>query len=552
MTTKKKEAINKQVALGKVKQKDKLIKKGANGFFRVVFGRTGIMAVALLVQIVILFYIFEKLRPPVAYYLSVNAVIGIVISLIIINHEKYPEFQVTWLIFVWIAPFTGALFYLFTKSQLAHFILDKTIRDNMERTGRFSSQNSAALDHLKALSTGEANLASYAFSHGRYPVYDDTDVTYYPLGEDKFVDLVAELEKAEHFIFMEYFIIKEGHMWNTVLEILKRKAAAGVEVRLMYDGTCTLMLLPHDYPKKMEALGIACKVFSPIKPFLTTTQNNRDHRKIVVIDGRVAFTGGINLSDEYINRVVRFGHWKDTAVMLKGSAVRTMTMLFMQLWNVEGEKDGDEDYERYLGSTAPGLQTEKSEACTPQVHLPKGYVLPYGESPLDKELFGENIYLDIINKARHYVHIMTPYLIIDSPLMTALTFAAKRGVDVCLILPHIPDKVYAFALAKSYYRQLIAAGVKIYEYLPGFVHAKEFVCDGMRAVVSTINLDYRSLYLHFECGVYLYKAPVIGEIEKDMQSTIAKSQLITMEEYKNSSRGLKLLGKILRLIAPLM
>lgn len=306
----------------------------------------------------------------------------------------------------------------------------------------------------------------------------------------------------------------------------------------MYDGTCTVSLLPHTYPERLKAEGIQCKVFNPIKPALSTTQNNRDHRKIVVIDGHTAFTGGINLADEYINEKERFGHWKDTAVMIKGEAVRGFTWMFLQMWDFDVR---DENYEKYLNIEVPEPKEKQS-----------GYVIPYGDSPLDDESVGELVYMDILNTARDYVHIMTPYLILDNEMMTALTYAAKRGVDVKIIMPGIPDKPYAFALAKTYYPELLRAGVKIYQYELGFVHAKVFTSDKSKAVVGTINLDYRSLYLHFECAAFLYKVEAIEKVEEDFQETLNQCKRITMEDYKNEKIITRFGGRMLRLFAPLM
>lgn len=331
-------------------------------------------------------------------------------------------------------------------------------------------------------------------------------------------------------------------MWDTILEILARKAKEGVDVRFMYDGMCSLMLVPYRYPKKLEAMGIKCKMFSPIKPVLSTVQNNRDHRKILVVDGRTAFTGGINLADEYINKVERFGHWKDTAVMLKGEAVAGFTIMFLQNWNIT--ESNEDNYASYIKTDFSELKDKD---------LPTGgYVLPYGDSPLDNENVGQNVYLDILNRAERYVHIMTPYLILDNEMTGALTYAAKRGVEVIIIMPHIPDKVYAYLLARSYYAELIRAGVKIYEYTPGFVHAKGFVSDGKRAVVGSINLDYRSLFLHFECASYFYRHPVVEQVEQDMQDTLKKCMQISLEDCKRFNIFKRAAGHVLRLFAPLM
>ena len=336
---------------------------------------------------------------------------------------------------------------------------------------------------------------------------------------------------------MEYFIVEEGYMWGRILDILTRKAKEGVEIRVMYDGMCEMSTLPVDYWKLLNAQGIKAKPFSAIKPVISSHYNYRDHRKILVIDGKVAFNGGVNLADEYINRVERFGHWKDTAVMLKGPAVRSFTLMFLQMWYV-GEKEAD--YQSYL-APAP---TEERDAA--------GYVMPYCDCPLDEDKVGEAVYMDILNRATDYVHIMTPYLILDGELETALRFAAQRGVDVRLILPGTPDKKMAYALAKTHYKSLTEAGVKIYEYTPGFVHAKVFVSDDHKAVVGTINLDYRSLYHHFECATYLYKTDCIPEIEKDFRETLAKCRPVTAESIKNEKLSVKAVGQLAKLISPLM
>ena len=363
---------------------------------------------------------------------------------------------------------------------------------------------------------------------------------YFPFGEDKFDELIKQLQHASNFIFLEYFIIASGEMWDTILGILREKAREGVEVRLLYDGTNTLINLPKNYPQKMKSYGIQCKVFSPMRPVITTHQNNRDHRKIVVIDGHTAFTGGVNLADEYINRKERFGVWKDTAVMVKGKAVNSFTLMFLQMWNIDDKVK--EDYDRYMFKGA-----EEEDSVTYG-----GYIVPYGDSPLDHEEVGKKVYLDILNRATEYVHIMTPYLILDEEMTNALIFAAERGIDVKIIMPHIPDKMYAYFLARTHYEELIKGGVKIYEYTPGFVHAKNFISDDEKAVVGTINLDFRSLYLHFECATYIWDNPIVGDIEEDFQNTLNDCQRITLKNCKDYNIIGKICGRALRLIAPLM
>ena len=285
-----------------------------------------------------------------------------------------------------------------------------------------------------------------------------------------------------------------------------------------------------------QSLGIQCHMFAPLRPFVSTHYNNRDHRKIMVVDGRVAFTGGVNLADEYINRRVLYGHWKDTAVMVSGQAVRGFTLMFLQMWNVGSSRE--EDYPRYLDASRPVAG--------------EGFVLPYGDQPMDQENVAESVYLDILNRATRYVHIATPYLILDNEMITALTFAAKRGVEVRLIVPGVPDKKTVFALTRSYYRELIEAGVEIYEYTPGFVHAKMFVSDDRAAVVGSINLDYRSLYLHFECAALLLDCPAVADVEADMQRTFAQCRRLTVTDCKKDRLSRRLTGWLLRPLAPLM
>ena len=345
-------------------------------------------------------------------------------------------------------------------------------------------------------------------------------------------------ETAKKYIFLEYFIVDEGLMWGRILEVLARKALQGVDVRVMYDGTCEFSTLPRNYPRLLEKLNIQCKVFSPVQPFVSTHYNYRDHRKILVIDGRVGFTGGVNLADEYINHIQKHGRWKDAAVMLEGEAVRSLTAQFLQMWGILKEPE----YEQFLTRPIPVPENAK------------GVAAPYGDCPLDGERVGEMVYIDLLNRARDYIHIMTPYLILDGELETALKFAAERGVDVHLILPGKPDKQFPYALAKSHYSALLDSGVKISEWSPGFVHAKVFVVDGREAVVGTINLDYRSLYHHFEDAVWMVDAPCIRDIEQDFQHTLEQCRTVenTSASIWQKHYLLRATGMLLKVIAPLL
>lgn len=502
-----------------------------------------IVVLGLLIQIAFIVAALMFFSDRFVYFSVASMILSAVVLVWIINDNTNPYYKLAWVVPVMLIPIFGTVTYIFAKLELGTHIMNNRILTLIDETSPFIPQKEDALEELEKISVQEKNLAVYMKTHAGYPIWKNTYAKYYPLGEDFFAAMIPELEAAKEFIFMEYFIVERGEMWNTILEILERKVKEGVDVRFMYDGMCSLMLVPYRYPKKLEAMGIKCKMFSPIKPILSTVQNNRDHRKILVVDGHTAFTGGINLADEYINRVERFGHWKDTAVMLKGEAVAGFTIMFLQNWNIN-EYGKEDKYENYIKTDFPQLRKE---------NLPTdGFVLPYGDSPLDNENVGQTVYLDILNRAERYVHIMTPYLILDNEMTGALTYAAKRGVDVIIIMPHIPDKIYAYLLARSYYAELIRAGVKIYEYTPGFVHAKGFVSDDTRAVVGSINLDYRSLFLHFECASYFYKHPVVAQVEQDMQDTLKKCMLITLDDCKRFNILKRAAGHILRLFAPLM
>lgn len=516
---------------------EKILKK-LKKLLRLIFGRTTLGTLFLLIQILVLFAGFDWFREYLIYMYGGSAMLSALVLIYIISDEGNSTIKLSWVVPILIFPVFGTLFYLFLTLQPGTRRINRRIEEVGTKLRPYLLQDPEVLAHYESISASGGNLVRYMNQYGRFPAYENTGVCYFPLGDDMFPVLLEELKKAEHFIFMEYFIVEHGVMWDAILQVLETKAAEGVEVRFMYDGTCSISLLPYNYPKKLEEYGIRCKIFNPIKPALSTVQNNRDHRKIVVIDGKTAFTGGVNLADEYIGELERFGTWKDTAIMVQGEAVRNFTLMFLEIWNVH---EPQENYEKYLDASYCYGMTEG-----------EGYVIPYGDSPLDHENVGELVYMDILNSAKDYVHIMTPYLILDHEMLTALTYAAKRGVDVKIIMPGIPDKAYAFALAKTYYPELLRAGVKIYQYKPGFVHAKSFTSDDCKGVVGTINLDYRSLFLHFECAVYLYQVPQIADVEADFQETLKDCREISMEDWKNEKFITKLTGRVLRLIAPLM
>ena len=501
--------------------------------FRIIFGRTLLLIASLAFQAIVLLFFMLKFSEYIVVYYGFSAVISLLFCAHIANKDINPTMRMAWITVVMAMPVFGIIFYLFVSIQPHTKMINKRINDLVKETKPYLKQKSVYEEEGESHLSG---LARYMNDYAGFPIYNNSDVKYFPLGEEKFKELIIQLKKAKKFIFLEYFIIDEGKMWDTILEILKEKAKEGVEVRLMYDGTCMFALLPHSYPKQMEKLGIKCKVFSPIRPALATYQNNRDHRKIVVIDGRVAFTGGVNLADEYINEINRFGHWKDNAVMITGEAVRSFTIMFLQIWNIT--EQNQEDYEKYL--------------IEEPVDNPDGYVMPYGDQPFDNEYVGEYVYMDVINNAKKYVYIMTPYLILDNEMLTCLEQASKRGVDIKIMLPHITDKPSAYYIARTYYPKLIERGIEVYEYTPGFVHAKTFVSDDRTAIVGTINMDFRSLYLNLECAAYMQNVAAVADIYKDYMDTLDKCQKITLKDCDRYNPVLQLIGKILWIISPLM
>ena len=518
----------------------RLAKPVRKGPLRLIFSRFFIIALLLLLQVAIVIgaYVFFTDKLPVL--VNLQWVFSLCMVVYLFNCSMDSSAKLTWMFLIAILPLPGAAFFLFTQSNFGHRMERKLVDQQLQQTRDCLGQPENVLQRVERDGSGTDDLCRYLNRSGCFPLYDGTRVTYFPLGEEKFKAMLEQLEKAEKYIFMEYFIVEEGYMWGRILDVLTRKAKAGVEVRVMYDGMCEMSTLPADYWKLLKAAGIQAKPFSPIRPLVSSHYNYRDHRKILVIDGRVAFNGGVNLADEYINRIERFGHWKDTGVMLKGPAARSFTLMFLQMWYV-GEKEPD--YETWLQAPA------ELPAVPPET---RGYVMPYCDSPLDGEKVGESVYMDILNRATDYVHIMTPYLILDGELETALRFAAERGVDVKLILPGIPDKKVANALAKTHYRRLTESGVKIYEYAPGFVHAKVFVSDDRKAVVGSINLDYRSLYHHFECATYLYQTGCIADIEADFLCTLESCRTVTAESIRKEKLTTKLIGQTVKFLSPLM
>lgn len=510
--------------------------------FKFLFHRVVLAGVCILFQILSFAAVIVFFRDYfVEFYAGCLVLSLITVIWIVNNHHQNPAYKIAWIIPILLLPLFGGPFYLILGGNRlgahARSRLSK-VADTMKLLLPPSREMD---DALKALSLDAANQSRYITQYAFCPPYGNTESVYLPLGEVQFQRMLEELDKAKHFIFMEYFIICPGKMWDTILSLLVKKAREGVDVRLMYDDFGCIVLLPGDYPKQLQKLGIRCQKFNPLRPFLDVRMNNRDHRKICVIDGHTGFTGGSNLSDEYINVTHPYGHWKDTAVMLRGDAVWSLTVMFLTMW--ENATGSPEDY-------APYRPSVYGEECAPV--QPDGFVQPFTDCPLDDESIGETVYLNLINKAERYVYITTPYLIINNEMITALCSAAKAGVDVRIITPHIPDKKMVFNLTRSHYRFLIEAGVRIFEYTPGFIHAKSFVADDTTAVVGTINMDYRSLFLHFECAAWMYRTQSVLQLRDDYLETLKVCQEITLETCRSVSLPRRIYWSVLRIFAPLL
>lgn len=506
-----------------------------NKLLKKVFSRTVVTALLIVIQVAWLAALLLQLGNSLPAIQTVLRILSLVAILFVIKSDMNPSYKIGWILLIAVLPILGGLMYVFFGNKRPTKNMREMLRAQLEKSAEYLGTQESITGELDG---GAAGLFKYLEGSAGYPTAKNTTVRYYRVGEEMYADLLPELEKAEKFIFLEYFIIRPGEMWDGVLEILKRKAAAGVDVRIIYDDMGCIDILPANYNATLEGWGIRTMAFNRFVPAVSLVMNNRDHRKITVIDGKVGFTGGINISDEYINAKERFGHWKDTGLMLKGPGVFNLTLMFLEMWNAFN-KDGD-NYADFI----PSAFEEKGGGSD-------GYVLSFSDSPLDNESVGESVYTDMLYQAKDYIYITTPYLAIDSELQTALCMAAKRGVDVRMITPGIPDKKLVYRLTRSYYPTLLRAGVKIYEYTPGFIHAKSFVCDDKLCVVGTINMDYRSLYLHFECGTLMYNNPEIKQIKKDDLDTMEKCRKVELSDMKTNFLG-ELLDSFLRSVAPLL
>lgn len=493
------------------------------------------LLVALQLAVMILGIIF--LQDRYIYISGVLKALSIIVVLYIITDETNPMIKLSWVVPILVFPVLGGLMYVL----YGHVLMPRRLKRNILRVlqqevyENVKGDKWCMPDELKEHPA--YRICTYMEDEAQAPLYKHTRVRYYAMGDDVMEDLIYDLEHAERYIFMEYFIVDEGSMWNRILEILKKKAAQGLDVRFMYDDIGSVFNVPKYYWREIESYGIKCMAFNQVVPFLATIFNNRDHRKITVIDGKIAHTGGYNLADEYINVTHRFGVWKDSGVRLEGDGAWSLTVMFLQMWN----------FFRYSETSYVNYKPDADFS-----DIEDGYVQPYKSSPLSGKNVGEELYIQMINDARDYIYIFTPYLIVCSELMTSLKLAAKRGVDVRIVTPAIPDKKSIYKMTQSSYKELLLSGVRIYQYTPGFIHSKTLLVDGRLASVGSINLDNRSFYHHFECGALIYDCEAISDVKRDMLDTFAESEEIDIPWCRRNVSRVTVLGAILRLLSPLL
>ncbi len=514
-----------------------LEKKAAakNGIGRLVFA-----AFSILLEISLIVLLFTKLNQYATWINTLTRLVALILVLGIYGQHKTSTMKMPWIMLIMAFPIIGVILFLLVglngstwKMRNRFQLIDSVLMPKLP-------QNHDILETMKEKDMDAATIAAYINRYSGYPVYQNTDIRYF---DDALKGLEAQLEdmsKAEKFIFMEYHAIENKEAWHRIQTVLEERIKAGVEVRVFYDDMGSIGFINTDFVEKMESVGIQCRVFNPFAPGLNFFLNNRDHRKITVIDGKIGFTGGYNLANEYFNLTHPYGQWKDTGVRLEGDAVKSLTATFLEMWNAIKDSDKDDtDIEKYLMTSNYSAKEN-------------GYIQPYADSPMDEEQVGEEVYISMVNKANRYCYFMTPYLIITDEMTHALSLAAKRGVDVRIITPGIPDKKIIYGVTRSFYNSLVRNGVRIFEWKPGFCHAKMSIADDKMATCGTINLDYRSLYHHFENGCFMYDCNAVKEIKKDFDNTFTACREVTEQYQTGRSSILRLSQLFLRLFAQLL
>lgn len=527
-----------------------LLHSSKKSFLQSIINRSTLLIILLSAQIIFLAVMFLSLKNYMHIWFGSFFFLTICVLVFNLNSKSHPMIKLSWSLIIAVFQPFGALFYIITYFDFAYYKEKKRLKSELAEAEKYLPLTEDRSDFINKLHLKDPylyELDNFCYKNGGFFVSPANKVKYYADSKEAWLAKIECLKEAEDYIFLEYFIIEEGQMFGAILNVLSQKASEGVKIYLLYDGSCSFSTLPHNYPKLLKNLGINCKLYAPIRPLISTHYNNRDHRKILIVDGKTAFTGGMNLADEYINVKERFGYWKDAAVKIEGPAVNNFIALFIQMYNASSKTD-ILVYDNYLRYAAFESFDTFSEEDTV-------YAMGFGSSPFADERLAKMIYLHLINTARKNIYIMSPYLILDNDFMTALIFAAQRNLDVRIVLPSIPDNKFAHELAQSNFESLLKSGVKIYSFLPGYVHAKVLLIDNIKAVVGTINLDYRSLYLNFECACYLQadetKVRVLKDIENDFRLMFEKSELINWQQITTKNYYNRIVRSFLKIAAPL-
>ena len=494
-----------------------------------------VSGILILVQLLFLFDVIYNFSVSSAWTYSVSMILGIITVVIIINRRGDPDHKIAWIVFILLFPIFGITVFLLWGGGRVMPHLRKKMRLCEAKTMRYLKEEDGVRDRLKYYDMFHSRQADYLSGESGYPLYDGTKTEYLSPGEKFFPRFLEELKKAEKYIFLEFFIIAEGEMWNQIYSVLKEKSRNGLEVKIIFDDFGSIKRQTKGFIGKLKADGIEVSVFNPINPIMNIFMNNRNHRKIAVIDGKVAITGGINIGDEYINSEKRFGYWLDSAIIIEGKAVKSFLAMFSSMWEFTTGKQIK-------------MRTHIANHYVPS----EGFVIPYSDGPLNYRNPAERLYMQILNTAQKYVYITTPYLIIDNTMKNALIMAAKSGIDIRIVTPHIPDKSYVHPITQYNYYELLEAGIKIYEFKPGFVHSKLFVSDDKIATVGTVNMDYRSFVFHFECGVWLCNNESVLDIRNQFFDIFEVSEEITIEYWKNRTVKERLKQATLHIFAPFM
>lgn len=502
---------------------------------KILFSRAFVTGLLISLQVLLTVFILLWMSSVSLLIYNIFYFISVCFLIYLFSSRQSSEYKLIWALVIILLPLLGGLFYLLWGKRSTDWRALRDLHRVYRETSYLLDKDDAGLKELEEQDRSLKRVPEYLRNTTGAGVYKDCNAEYYPCGEDFFPPFVEALSGAKKFICMEYFIIAPGKMWNTILDILIQKVNEGVEVYFMYDDAGSVAKVHSKYDRYLRKLGIKAVKFNKLRPRMYTLMNYRDHRKIAVIDGEVAFTGGINLADEYINEIHPFGYWKDTAVKVEGDVVWEFTLMFFQLWCFAAKKHVD--IKKYR------VQNESQG---------NGYVQFFGDDPMDEINISEDTYINLISRAKKYIYISTPYLIIDSRIICALQTAARSGVDVRIMTPGIPDKKIVFYVTQSYYQILIEAGVKIYEFTPGFLHAKSMVTDDDVAIVGTVNMDYRSLYLHFECAALFYKNNISKDVKKDMELSFELCKPITLEELNKTFVLKRIMQSVFRIFAPLM